>query len=105
MSPFATTLLWVTVAAIAMLAVAYLVLGRPRRSATVTPAELTYAHGTSADPALAAFADAGDERPTEDDIARARLGGPRGAPELGEAPLVPQAREQIPRKIDGGHVA
>jgi hypothetical protein len=57
------------------------------------------------DPAASAFASAGDEPPTEDDIARARLGGPRGAPQLGEAPMPRQAREQTPRNIDDGHTA
>jgi hypothetical protein len=47
----------------------------------------------------------GGEPPTEDQIARARAGGVRGAPQLGQAPLPRQAREQLPGKIDDGHVA
>jgi hypothetical protein len=105
MSPFATNLVWIAVAAIVVAALAYWLFGRRRRPAAPAPAELTYAQGSSADPALAAFAGARDEPPTEDEIARARLGGVRGAAGLGEAPLPPQAREQIPRKIDDGHVA
>jgi hypothetical protein len=97
------------IALIAVIAAAmiYTLFGRKRRH--VPPSELTYAPtygpGDAADPARDAFAASGDEPPTEDQIARARLGGPRGAPELGQAPLPRQAREQIPRKIDDGHVA
>src|SRR4051812_28530723 len=104
MSPFATELVWIGAAAIALAALLYILFGRRWRSAKPTPAQLTYAQGNSADPALATFAGADREPPTEDDIARARLGGTRGARELGEAPLVPQARQQTPRKIDDGHV-
>ena len=32
------------------------------------------------------------DRPSEDDIAQARLGGPRGAPELQPAPMTRQRR-------------
>jgi hypothetical protein len=103
MSPFATNLVWIAIAAVVVVGLAYLAFGRRRR--TVPPPELPYAQGSAADPAVAAFARAGAEPPTEDEIARARLGGTRGAPELGEAPLAPQAREQTPRKIDDGHVA
>jgi hypothetical protein len=45
------------------------------------------------------------DRPTEDDIAQARLGGPRGAPELKPAPMTPQRRKKMPSKIDPGHTA
>jgi hypothetical protein len=86
--------------AIIVAAVAYMLFGRKRAAA---PSRLTYA--PAADPAREVFAAAGDEPPTEDQIARARLGGPRGAPELGQAPLPQQAREQIPGGIDDGHVA
>jgi hypothetical protein len=55
------------------------------------------------DPALPLFE--GGERPTEDQIARARLGGVRGAPGLGSAPLVGQAAENTPKHIDDGHTA
>jgi hypothetical protein len=49
---------------------------------------------------------AGDPaRRTEDEIARRNLGGTRGAPELGEAPLVPQQAENTPRKVEPGHTA
>jgi hypothetical protein len=105
MSPFANTLLWIAVGAIAAAVLVYVLLGRRSRPAASVPPEWTGAQGTSADPAIAAFANAGNERPTGDQIARARLGGTRGAPELGQAPLVPQAREQTPRNIDDGHVA
>jgi hypothetical protein len=92
-------LIWIGAAAIVVAALVYALSGRKRRVAPPAP------HVRDRDPALDAFAAAGDERPTEDQIARARLGGPRGAPELGQAPLSPQAREQTPRKIDDGHVA
>jgi hypothetical protein len=45
------------------------------------------------------------ERVTEDEQARAALGGTRGAPELGEAPLVPQQEKKMPRNVEPGHVA
>lgn len=104
----ATTLIWIAIAAIAAAGLGYALFGRKRR--IEPPHELTYAPtyapGSAADPARDAFAAAaGGEPPTEDQIARARLGGPRGAPELGQAPLAPQAREQMPRKVDDGHVA
>src|SRR3954468_4764015 len=57
------------------------------------------------DPARALFAAAGDEPPTEDQIAQARLGGPRGDPKLGAAKMVRQAAENTPKHIDDGHVA
>jgi hypothetical protein len=96
--------IWTVLAMLAGAGLLYLVL-KPRRKAA-PPGELTYAPGSAADPARDAFAAAADgEPPTEDQIARARLGGPRGAPELGQAPLAPQAREQTPRKVDDGHVA
>ena len=47
----------------------------------------------------------GDDRLTEDDIAQARLGGPRGAPELKPAPMTPQRRKKTPRTLDPGHTA
>jgi hypothetical protein len=103
MGPLATTLVWIAIAAIVVAGLAYLWSGRRRRPGP--PRELTYAQDSAADPAAAAFAGAGAEPPTEDEIARARLGGMRGAPQLGEAPMARQAREQTPRKIDDGHVA
>jgi hypothetical protein len=45
------------------------------------------------------------ERVTEDEQARAALGGTRGAPELEDAPLVPQQEKGTPRNIEPGHVA
>ena len=57
------------------------------------------------DPALALFAAAGDEPPTEDQIAQARLGGVRGNPKLGRAEMSGRAKEQTPKHIDDGHVA
>ncbi len=47
---------------------------------------------------------AGD-RPTEDDIAQARLGGPRGAPELEPAKMTPQRRKKTPTILDPGQTA
>lgn len=99
MDELATKLMWIGLAAIVAAGLAYALFGRKRKAAP--PSDLTY----TPDPARDAFAVAGDERPTEDQIARARLGGPRGAVQLGQAPLSRQAREQIPGKIDDGHVA
>lgn len=101
MSPFADTFLWIAVGTVAVVLLMWLLFGR--RSRPVASTGMAATQRTAADPAVAAFA--GDARPTEDDIARARLGGPRGAAQLGEAPLVPQARQQTPRNIDDGHVA
>jgi hypothetical protein len=42
---------------------------------------------------------------TEDQLALAALGGPRGAPQLGEAPMVPQQAKNTPREFDPGHTA
>ncbi len=44
-------------------------------------------------------------RQTEDEIARERLGGSRGARELGEAPMVPQQGKNTPRDVEPGHTA
>ena len=57
------------------------------------------------DPAQALFDAAGDEPPTEDQIAQARLGGVRGDPKLGAAQMKGQRAEQTPKHIDEGHVA
>ena len=46
-----------------------------------------------------------DERPTEDDQARAALGGPKGSDELPPAPLTRQEEEQNLPNDDPGHVA
>jgi hypothetical protein len=47
----------------------------------------------------------GPDRPTEDDIAQARLGGPRGAPELPPARMTPQRKKKTPDDIDPGQTA
>jgi len=47
----------------------------------------------------------GGDRPTEDDIAQARLGGPRGAPELAPAKMTPQRKKKTPEDLDPGHTA
>ena len=46
-----------------------------------------------------------DERPTEDDLAQAALGGPKGHPALPAAPLTKTEREQNSPNDDPGHVA
>jgi len=45
------------------------------------------------------------DRPTEDDLAQARLGGPRGAPELAPAKVTPRRRKKSPDNVDPGHTA
>ena len=45
------------------------------------------------------------ERQTEDEIARDKLGGPKGSPDLPPAPLTKQEAEQILPNDDPGHVA
>jgi hypothetical protein len=44
-------------------------------------------------------------RPSEDDIAQADLGGPRGAPELAPARMTPAQKKQTPDESDPGHTA
>jgi hypothetical protein len=46
-----------------------------------------------------------EERPTEDELARARLGGPKGSSKLPPAPLTRREREQMLPNDDPGHVA
>jgi hypothetical protein len=46
-----------------------------------------------------------EPRPNEDDIAQARLGGPRGAPELKPAKMTPQRKKKTPDDFDPGHTA
>jgi len=46
-----------------------------------------------------------EPRPTEDDIAQAKLGGPRGAPELKPAKMTPQRQKKTPDDFDPGHTA
>lgn len=45
------------------------------------------------------------ERPTEDDVARATLGGTRGNAQLGAAPMTPQREKKTPAHYEPGHVA
>jgi hypothetical protein len=45
------------------------------------------------------------DRLTEDDMAQAALGGPKGSPELPPAPLTKTEREQNSPNDDPGHVA
>jgi hypothetical protein len=46
------------------------------------------------------------DRPTEDDVAQKRLGGPRGAPELKPAPMTRQRRIKTPENdTEPGHTA
>jgi hypothetical protein len=49
--------------------------------------------------------DRDEPRPSEDDIAQARLGGPRGAPELAPATMTPQRKKKPPDNVDPGHTA
>ena len=46
-----------------------------------------------------------DMRPSEDDLAQAHLGGPRGAPELAPAKMTPQRKKKTPDDFDPGHTA
>jgi hypothetical protein len=46
-----------------------------------------------------------DDRPTEDDLAQAALGGPKGSRELPPAPLTRREAEQMLPNDDPGHVA
>jgi hypothetical protein len=46
-----------------------------------------------------------EDRPTEDDLARASLGGPRGSSSLPPAPLTEAEAEQMPSNYEPGHVA
>jgi hypothetical protein len=96
-----TTVAWIA----AVIVVAAVIIYGLSRRRPPPPRELPRSGERPADPAAGAFAAAGAEPPTEDEIARARLGGPRGAPQLGEAPLPRQARKQTPRDIDDGHTA
>lgn len=47
----------------------------------------------------------GGDRPTEDDIAQAELGGPRGSPELPPAKMTPQRKKKMPDPSEPGHTA
>jgi len=46
-----------------------------------------------------------DDRPTEDDLAQAALGGPKGSRDLPPAPLTRQEAEQNLPNDEPGHVA
>jgi hypothetical protein len=46
-----------------------------------------------------------EERPTEDDLAQAALGGPKGSPDLPPAPLTKWEKEQLLPNDDPGHIA
>jgi hypothetical protein len=46
-----------------------------------------------------------DQRPSEDDLAQANLGGPRGARELAPAKMTPQRKKKTPDDFDPGHTA
>jgi hypothetical protein len=46
-----------------------------------------------------------EERPTEDDLAQAALGGPKGNPALPAAPLTKSEQEQNLFTDEPGHVA
>jgi hypothetical protein len=101
MTPFATTVMWIAIGLAVLAILAYLLF---RRRSALPPA-LPHAPDMAPDPALRVYAAADGEPPTEDAIAQARLGGPRGAVELGAAPLVPNERAQMPHPIDDGHTA
>jgi hypothetical protein len=46
------------------------------------------------------------DRPSEDDVARDRLGGPKGSPELKPAPMTRQRRIKTPKNdTEPGHTA
>lgn len=94
-----TSILWLLAVLVVLGALLYLF-----RARTGT-AKVESRETAESDPARALFAAAGDEPPTEDQIAQARLGGPRGDPKLGAAPMVRQQGENTPHPIDDGHVA
>jgi hypothetical protein len=92
-------LLGLLVALAALVAIIYIL----RRKSSPTPVH--WPDTIEPDPARALFAAAGDEPPTEDQIAQARLGGVRGNPKLGAAQIKGHAAQQVPKHIDDGHVA
>jgi hypothetical protein len=94
-----TSVLWLLAALVMVAGAFYLLRSRTGK------AQLDVSQPPAEDPARALFAAAGDEPPTEDQIAQARAGGPRGNPKLGSAPMVRQQGENTPRHIDDGHVA
>ncbi len=93
-------MLWLLAALVVLGLIMYVL--RSRTTSASAPEELPVSPD---DPARALFAAAGDEPPTEDQIAQARLGGVRGNPKLGAAQMKGQAAEQTPKHIDEGHVA
>jgi len=101
------TIVWIAIAALVLAALAYLLSGRRLQPVSPLAVEPDFVPGSPSDPARAVFAAAAvdGERPTEDAIAQARAGGPRGAPQLGAAPMVRQQGENTPQPIDDGHVA
>ena len=92
--------LWLLAALVVLGVIMYVL--RIRTTSASAPSDLPVSPD---DPARALFAAAGDEPPTEDQIAQARLGGVRGNPKLGAAQMKGQAAEQTPKHIDEGHVA
>ncbi len=92
-------MLWLLAALVVLGVIMYVLRSRTMSSA---PDEVPVSPD---DPARALFAAAGDEPPTEDQIAQARLGGVRGNPKLGAAQMKGKAAEQTPKHIDEGHVA
>ncbi len=73
-----------------------------RRRGPSVPSQPLYPPPRAADPAAPLFANG--NRPTEDDIAQARLGGTRGSAQLGAAPMVRQVAENTLPPADPGHV-
>ena len=93
-------LLWLLAALVVLGVIMYVL--RSRTNSASAANELPV---SPEDPAQALFDAAGDEPPTEDQIAQARLGGVRGNPKLGAAQMKGQAAEQTPKHVDEGHVA
>ena len=100
MTSYAATIFWIAVGLIVLAGLGYLAFRR--RASQSPPLESPYGEA-ALDPAVALFAAADGEPPTEDQIAQARR--PRGSPRLGAAPLVPNERQQLPHPIDDGHTA
>ena len=84
----------VLIVVLAAIVVGALLTRKPRAAAPQPSTE------TDADPAAALFSNG--NRPTEDDISQARLGGTRGTPQLPDAPLVPQVKENTLPPVDPG---
>ncbi|MGI8527620.1 MAG: hypothetical protein ACR2K5_15900 [Pseudolabrys sp.] len=90
----------VAVIGMAVLLIVFVVWQHRRRH--VPPRQRYYPPVSQPDPAASLFANG--NRPTEDDIAQARLGGSRGAAQLGAAPMVRQVAKNTPPPADPGHV-